>query len=122
MPILHNMEFNDIIENNRKCSVNYMEKSYLPDNTYQPNSKYTFHRPCNNYKWLHFMETIRTDKNLQLLVSIAGILLLALIVGLMLIVLPLIFKLFKYISQYGVQEIVEYVSGMIDKIWKGTSI
>jgi len=68
------------------------------------------------------METIRIDKKLQLLVSIAGILLLSIIVGMMLILLPLIVKLFNYISQYGVQEIVGYVTVLIDKIWKGTLI
>jgi len=122
VPILQEMEFNDIIKNNSRNSDNYMESSYRHNNTYQSNSKYTFHRPGNNYKWLHFMETIRIDKKLQLLVSIAGILLLSIIVGMMLILLPLIVKLFNYISQYGVQEIVGYVTVLIDKIWKGTLI
>lgn len=118
---LQDMDFDDLtIRNNRKNSVTYKEQGNRDDNGYALNHRYSYYRHSNNFKWNYFMETIRTDKELRLLVLFGGIVILAIIIGLILILTPLILKFINYFSQNGIKEIVEYVTVIMDKIWKGT--
>ena len=115
------MEFNDFIENKRNNFGNYSEHSFRKDNSYPHNSQNSPHRNDSNFKWLHFMETFRNNKKLKLLVLFAVILIFVIIIVLIMILLPLILKFFIYISQNGLHGLVDYITGLLDKIWKGSA-
>jgi hypothetical protein len=115
------MKFNNYIENNHKNSANDKEPNYCNNNGYALNSRDTSHRPNSHYRWYYFLETLRNNKDLKHLVVLAGILILAITIGLLMILIPLILNVINYFSQNGIQEIVDFVTGLLDKIWKGTT-
>lgn len=108
------MQFDKSLEINHKNSGKYREYGFRDKINNPPDSQYEFSRLETNYKWLYFTKEIRNNKQLQLLVTLAGILILCIIIVLIVVLHPLISRLFDYISQYGEQ-------GLIDKIWKGST-
>jgi F0F1-type ATP synthase membrane subunit a len=54
-------------------------------------------------------------------VLFAILFILAIVVILVIVLLPFILKLVNYISQNGLQGIIEYILGIVDKIWKGSA-
>jgi hypothetical protein len=115
------MQFDNLTENYRKNSGNFIEINYRDDNIPPQSSQNSHHRYVSNYKWVYFMETMVNNKKLKLLVLFAIVLILSIIIVLILVLLPIILNLFNYISQNGVQGIVDYCTVLLDKILKGSA-
>jgi len=111
------MEFDEIINRNDRISNNYNTHDEYKNSSY---SSYSNRRYDRNYKIRYFLDIIRNNKKVKLLLIIAAIIILAIIIVLFLLILPLILKLLSYISQNGVQGILEIVTGFLDKLWKGS--
>ena len=114
------MELDDFFGNkqqDRRFDLNHRNQ----DNSSQAqNFRHPYQRPDTNYKWVHFLECLKKDRKLKGLVVVALLIVLAIVIALIAILLPLILKLFNYISQNGVQGIMDHVTGFLDKLWKGS--
>jgi hypothetical protein len=115
------MELDDFFENKRGHQGNYRAQTYHDDNRYSHNSHQSYQGQDNHLKWLNILEKIRSSKKLKLLVALAGILILAIAIVLIIVLLPFIIKLFNYVSQNGLQGILDSIIGFLDKIWKGSA-
>jgi uncharacterized protein YqhQ len=112
------MEFDDIINRNNRRSNNYNTHGEYRNSSY---SSYSNRRYDHNYKMRYFLENIRNNRKLKLLLITAAIVILAIIIALLLILLPLIIKLFNYINQNGIQDVIDYLTAFLDKIWRGSA-
>jgi hypothetical protein len=114
------MGFDDLFEDNRKRSGHYREHGYRDDNSYTYDSHHSFSGHGEQMKWTAVLDKIRNDKKLKMIVIIAGIFILVIAATLVVAFLPLIMKLLNYISQNGLQGIVDGITGFLDKLWKGS--
>jgi hypothetical protein len=111
------MEFDDIINRNNRRSNSYNTHDEYRNSSY---SSYSNRRYDRNYKIRYLLDSIRNNKKVKLLLIITAIVILSIIIVLFLILLPLILKLISYISQNGVQGILDIITGFLDKLWKGS--
>jgi hypothetical protein len=115
------MGFEEFFENDRKPFRNNRENSYPEDNEYSHNQQYNGKGYDNGINWQNILEKVRSNKRLKLVVVSAGILILIIIIILIIVLFPLIVKLFNYISQNGLQGVLNEITGLFDKILKGTA-
>ena len=114
------MEFDDFFGNKQQ------DRRFDPDHRYQDNPsqtqnfRYPGQRYNSNFRLEYFLEKLRTNRKLKGLVIVAFLVILAIVIALIAIFLPLILKLLNYISQNGVQGILDNVTGFLDKLWKGS--
>jgi hypothetical protein len=57
---------------------------------------------------------------LKVFAILAGVLILVVSVMLIIFLMPLLLKLFNYISQNGLQGVLDAITGFLDKLWKGS--
>lgn len=141
------MGFDDFFEDKHRRHGNYSENRYHDDhdnhgnhgnhgnhsnhdnhgnhdghgyNRYSHDRRHSYHGNSDHQKWFTILEKIKTNKKLQLIVVIAGIFILLIAIGLIVALLPLIIKIFNYISQNGLQSILDGATSFIDKLWKGS--
>ena len=123
------MEFDDFFENKRKHHGNYREHGYddhhvghvdHDNNRYSHEQQYPTHANESHQQLFTILNKIRNNKKLKLIAIIAVIALLIITISLVVALLPLIIKLFNYISQNGLQSIFEAITGFVDKLWKGS--
>ncbi len=114
------MELDDFFGNKQQ------DRRFNPNYRYQDNQSQTqnfgnpYQRHDSNFKWTHFLESLKNNRKLKGLVIVTLIVVLAIIIAMIAILLPLILKLLNYISQNGVQGILDNVTGFLDKLWKGS--
>jgi type IV secretory pathway component VirB8 len=114
------MELDDFFGNKQQ------DRRFDPDNRYQnspsqtQNFRYPDQRHNSNFRLEYFLEKLKINRKLKVLVIVAFIVILAIVIALIAILLPLILKLLNYISQNGVQGILDNVTGFLDKLWKGS--
>jgi hypothetical protein len=113
------MGFEDFFENDRRDNRNNRGNRYPNDNEYSDDSQYPFGEQRDNMKWQNIIEKIRNNKNLKLFVVSAGIFILIIIIVLIIVLFPLIVKLVNYISQNGLQGVLNEITGFFDRILKG---
>lgn len=73
----------------------------------------------NSYNLSFILNKIRNNRNLKILVGILGSIMVAIIIVTAIILIPLIIKLVNFISQNGIQGIIDSISGLLNKIWNG---
>lgn len=115
------MGFDDLFENKRKFQSNRGNRDYPENNRYTYDSRYPYYSNDNNFSLSKILLNIRNTKKLKRLMLFAVFFILAIVAILVIVLLPFILKLFNYISQNGLQGILEYILGIIDKIWKGSA-
>jgi len=64
---------------------------------------------------------VMRNRKLKLLAIAAVILLLAMVIALIIVLFPLLTKLYNYIMQNGLQGILDSITGFFDKIWNGSA-
>ena len=114
------MGFEDIFENKQKHRGNYREQKYPDKNRNSYDSHHSDYEHNDHLKWLNILKKIRGNQKLKMLVVVAGILILAIAVMLIIFLLPVIMKLLNYISQNGLQGLIDEITIFLDKIWKGS--
>jgi uncharacterized membrane protein len=120
------MGFDDFFEDKRKHHGNYRERGYHgehddhEDNRYSYEQHYPAHRNEGHLQLFAILNKIRNNRKLKIIVIMAVIVLLIIAVALITALLPLIIKLFNYISQNGIQSIFDSITGFLDKLWKGS--
>lgn len=101
------MNFEDFFENDHKKHRHEYE---------QPHSHTKgFYLPTQHNPDLKrvFLEKIQNNPKLKMLLVIAIIVILGLVIGIILLFMPLLSSLISYVSENGIQ-------GLIDAIWKGS--
>ncbi|HSN50825.1 MAG TPA: hypothetical protein VLR52_06290 [Bacteroidales bacterium] len=96
------------------------QKPYHGQHQYPENFHHSGHGHGENQFLTEFLTKIRSNPGLKRWVIIAGVALLILSVILVVALMPLIIKLFNYISANGVKGITDGIAGFLDKLWKGT--
>ncbi len=115
------MGFEEFFENDRKDFRNNMGNSNPHENDYSYNSQNPSGVYGNIVNWQNILEKIRSNNRLKLFVAVAGLGILIIIIVLIFLLFPLIVKLFNYITQNGLQGVLNEITGFIDKILKGTA-
>ncbi len=114
------MEFENIFENKRKYHEGYRQSRYQEDYRYHNDSYPTFHRNNAHNKWLFLLLKYRTNKIIRVFTRIAAVALIAIIISAIVFLFPLIMKLAYDISQNGLQGVVDSITVLLDKLWKGS--
>lgn len=114
------MGFNNFFENDNKARGNYSENQYHDRNRNYQNSNDNYGGFLENPSLLNFLEKIRNNKKLKLLVVFAIILIISIAVILLIVLWPFIVKLFNYIMQNGLQGLIDGANGFIDRILNGS--
>ena len=114
------MELDDFFGNKQQNRRFEHDHRYQDSPSQAQNFRHPYQRHDSNYKWVHFLENLKVNRKLKGLVIFVFIVILAIIITLIAILLPLILKLLNYISQNGVQGILDNVTGFLDKLWKGS--
>ena len=114
------MELDDLFGNKQQDRRFDNNHRYQNNPSQTQNFRHPYHRHNSNFKWEYFLEKLKNNRKLKGLIIFAVIVILAIIIALIAILLPLILKLLNYISQNGVQSILDTVIGFLDKLWKGT--
>lgn len=101
-------------------------RRFDPDRSYQHNTRQTQHfgQPGQhyspNFKWEFFLDKLKNNRKLKGFVIVTFLVVLAIVIALIAILLPIILKLLNYISQNGIQGILDQLSGILNKLWTGT--
>jgi Fe2+ transport system protein B len=68
---------------------------------------------------MKILAKIRENKKLKVLMIIAAIVILAIVIFLVITLLPLLGKIFTFITQLDLKGLQEYIIGLLDKLLKG---
>jgi len=115
------MEVEEFFENKRQNQGNYRQLNYQDYNRGSQEMEHSYSERSIHQKWLTILEKIKSNKKLKILVVLAGIFIITIAIMLIIVFLPLIIKLFNYINQYGLQGLMDAVTGFLDKIMKGSA-
>ena len=96
---------------------NKPKKKYRNEYDYHP---YSGNRPNGNEMGLNILKKILNNRKLKIIVIIAVSLLLIIGIGLIVLLYPFLVKIFNYISENGVQGLVEFITEIMNKIWTGS--
>src|ERR1035437_4389138 len=72
-----------------------------------------------SYNLSYILDKIKHNRNLKILIGMVALISIAIILTLLIILIPLIVKLINFISQHGIQGVIDNISDFLDKIWKG---
>ena len=78
-------------------------------------------RPNGSDMGLNILKKILNNRKLKTILIIAVSLLLIITIGAIVLLFPFVVKIFNYISENGVQGLVELVTEIINKIWTGSN-
>jgi type IV secretory pathway component VirB8 len=116
------MGFEDIFENNRNHHGNYGKQSYHGDHNdhgQSHNSRHSYQGRDSHFDWMKVLAKIRENKKLKVLVIVAAIVILTIAIFLVIALLPLLGKIFTFITQLDLKGLQEYITSFLDKILKG---
>jgi hypothetical protein len=115
------MGIEDFFEKKRKYQGDRDNRGYYEKNLNTRDSHYPYYVNDNRVNLPNLLYKIKNNKKLRLLLYFAVIIITGIVVGLIIVLLPLIMNLINYISQNGLQGLLEYITGFLDKIWKGSA-
>lgn len=115
------MGFEDLFDGKRKFHGENRSRDHHENNRITHDSRYPYYGHDNSHGLSKILLKIKNNKKLKLLILFAVVLILVAVVALIIVLLPLIMKLVNYISQNGLQGLLDYLLGLADKIWKGSA-
>jgi hypothetical protein len=122
------MGFEDFFENNRNHHGSYGKQNYHGeyndrhshnDHRESRESRHIYHSRGSHFDWMKVLAKIRENKKLKVIIIIAAIVILAIAILLVIALLPLLGRIFTFITQLDLKGLQEYVTGLLDKILKG---
>lgn len=112
------MELDDFFGNKQRDRRFDNNHRYQDDKSH--NYRHPYQRHNSNFKLEYFLEKLRNNRKIKGLIIFAAIVILAIVIGLIAILLPLILKLLDFFSQNGVQGLLDYATEFLDKLLKGS--
>jgi hypothetical protein len=116
------MGFEDFFENNRNHRGNYGKQSYHGDHNdhrQSHDSRHSYPGRDSHFDWTKVLTKIRENKKLKVLVIVAAIVTIAIVIFLVIALLPLLGKIFTFITQMDLKGLQEYITSFLDKLLKG---
>ncbi|KAF0198917.1 MAG: hypothetical protein FD166_908 [Bacteroidetes bacterium] len=113
------MGLEDFGENRNRSQRNNMKRNYHGFSRETHDSGYPYHKYKNDFSLMQILIRIKNNRKLKLLIFFTVILLLAVLITLIIVLMPLFMKLIHYISQNGLQGLLDYFTNLVDKIWNG---
>lgn len=98
------MNLQDFLTNNNNSNQSFKTQNFQGGNYQSQNSYYPRE---GNLNWPSLINGIKTNKKIRNIIIIAGVVVLAIVIGLIAILLPLIIKIFNYLTSVG-------ISGLMD--------
>lgn len=114
------MEIDEISNNRQKRHGNYNKERYHDSHRYDQYSYHSDHENRNHSNYLDIFNKIKENKKIRNLLIIGVIIFLFLLIGLIIILFPQLMRLFNFISENGLQGIVNAVTEFLNKIIKGS--
>jgi len=97
----------------------YYDNKYKHHEHEYRDNRHSYQGFVRSYNLSYIFDKIRCNRKLKILVGIIGIIAFVIILAILILLIPLIVKLVNFISQHGIQGVVDSISGFLDKIWKG---
>jgi hypothetical protein len=97
---------------------NYYDDKYKDYGQRCHNNRGSYQGFVKSYNLSYILDKIKQNRDLKILAGIIGVISFAIILSLLIILIPLVVKLVNFISQLGIQGVVDNVSGFLGKIWK----
>ena len=109
------MDLDDIFENDQKRKHQSYDHNYRHDDEYRHENEYKSSHSYEKQEDIKrlLLEKLRNNPNLKMLLIFGSIVLLIIVLGLIILLLPLILKLFGFVTENGIE-------GFLNTIWKGT--
>ena len=109
------MDLDDIFENDQKRKNQSYDHNYRHDDEYRHENEYKSSHSYEKQEDIKrlLLEKLRNNPNLKMLLIFGSIVLLIIVLGLIILLLPLILKLFGFVTENGIE-------GFLNTIWKGT--
>ena len=98
------MNLQDYLTNNDKSNQSFKTQNFYNDNYRSHDSSFPL---AGNFNWANLINGIKNNKKIRNFVIIASVILLGMVIGLIAMLLPLIIKMFNYITTVG-------ISGLMD--------
>lgn len=114
------MGFDDIFENKHGHYGNNRPYRNHDDNKFESDYYPSYSGYREHTKWLGIIKKILSNRKLKILVILAGTVFLVIAIVLIVLLVPVIIKLYNYILQNGLQGLFNGISDFLDKIWKGS--
>jgi type IV secretory pathway component VirB8 len=102
------MELQDFLTNKNKSNQSFKTQN-LHNSSYQSHNSYCPRE--GNFNWPNLINGIKNNKKIRNIAIFVAVILLALVIGLIAILLPLIVRIFDYLMTTG-------ISGLIDAVMK----
>jgi hypothetical protein len=115
------MEFDEILNNRQKRQGNYNKERYYDSHR---NDQYSHHSGNENrdyFRYIDIFNKIKENKKIRNLVILGVIIFLFLLIGLIIILFPQLINLINYISENGLQGIVNTITDFLNNILKGSN-
>lgn len=114
------MELDDFFGNKPQNRRFDYDHRYEDNSFHAQNFRRPYHGHKSNFRGQHFLQSLRINRKLKWLLLFILMVFLAIIVALMAVIIPLLGKLIDYISQNGIQGILEYITAFLEGLWKGS--
>ena len=109
------MDFDDFLKKKNNSSAKYNKHNYHNKDRY----KYYSNRQ-ESFNVLTFIDSFKNNKKRKLAFILILIISIAVIIGLIAILFPLLKSIINYISQNGVTVLLDEVINFLNKLWNGT--
>jgi type IV secretory pathway component VirB8 len=113
------MGFEEFFENNQNYHGNYRRQGFHSDHKDTHQSRPSSYDKESHFDWMIFLAKIRSNKKLKVLAILASILIIAIVIFLVIALLPLLGKIFTFITQLDLKGLQAFIIGLLDKMFKG---
>ncbi|MCX6267375.1 MAG: hypothetical protein NTW16_08475 [Bacteroidetes bacterium] len=114
------MGFDDLFEQKHNKHGHYREQMYHDDYRSPQPHHHSYNRHDDGIKWMMIIQKLKESKKLRNLVITGGLIILVVAIGIIILLFPLLMKIFTYISENGLQGIWTSINDLISKIWSGS--
>jgi len=115
------MNFEEILENKNKHQGSYRKQIYHEDHKQQGSRHQQYAGHSSQMKLMELLDKLRHSKKLRIAVALAAVFVLLVSIGLIVLLFPLLVKLYDYVVQNGLQGLITSVTAFLDTILKGSS-
>lgn len=119
--IFFTMELDNFFRNKQQNRGFDYDQSYQNNPFQNQNFRNPNHRHNSRNKLAYFLQTLNISRKLKGLIIVVLVVILIIIIALAAVLIPLIVDLLNYVSQNGIQGIVEYIIAFLEKLWEGSN-
>ncbi len=111
------MDIEDLFENKNKYRHKQGVQDFSQGNSYKPENYYC---EPERFNFFELLNSINNNKKLKITIFVVLFILIAVIIGLVVLLFPIIIKTINYIFQNGVSGLIDIVRDLLNNLWYGT--